>query len=105
MSSTDEVLDVLRNPYRRRLLVALLDENPLGAEDPKLLPDVTMTDGDDHGLHIKIRHVHLPKLADVGYVDWDQESHSVTRGPKFDEVRPLLELLRDHVDVLPDDWN
>jgi len=29
-------------------------------------------------------------LADAGYVEWDRESGQVRRGPRFDEVEPLV---------------
>lgn len=37
--------------------------------------------------------MHLPKLAAHGYIDWDEETWQVTRGPKFEELRPLLRVL------------
>ncbi|WP_254544885.1 transcriptional regulator [Halomarina pelagica] len=48
--------------------------------------------------------VHLPKLADYGFIEWDRNTHEVMKGPKFDEIRPLLELLEAHEDKLPADW-
>ncbi|WP_436927670.1 hypothetical protein [Halosimplex amylolyticum] len=51
-----------------------------------------------------MQHVHLPKLADYRFIEWNQGTHEVTKGPKFDEIRPLLELLDDREDELPADW-
>jgi hypothetical protein len=34
----------------------------------------------------------------------ERENHGVMKGPKFDEIRPLLELLDDHEDEFLSDW-
>jgi len=49
-----------------------------------------------------MQHVHLPKLADHGFIDWDQDAQRVTKGPQFDEIEPLLTVLSENQDVLPD---
>jgi predicted transcriptional regulator len=103
-SSLDSMLDVLSNRYRRRLLVALLEHNPQEDDDPQVPDDVSHPDEDLEELMISMRHSHLPKLADAGFIEWDQEMNSVRRGPKFEEIRPLLELMANHADELPDDW-
>ncbi|MBV0923961.1 hypothetical protein KTS45_07065 [Halomicroarcula limicola] len=51
-----------------------------------------------------MHHVHLPKLADHGFIEWDRESDEIRRGPNFDRARPLLELLVAHEDELPAEW-
>ncbi|GAA0235854.1 hypothetical protein GCM10009000_059130 [Halobacterium noricense] len=51
---------------------------------------------------IAMQHVHLPKLADHGFIDWDQDAQRVTRGPRFDEIEPLLTVLGENQDVLAD---
>lgn len=45
---------------------------------------------------IEMNHLHLPKLEAMGYVEWDRDSNTVTRGPRFDEIVPVLGLLRDY---------
>ncbi|WP_177209108.1 hypothetical protein [Natronobacterium haloterrestre] len=47
---------------------------------------------------IEKRHVHLPKLVDYGYIEWDREAAVITKGPEFDEIRPLLEFLNERDD-------
>ena len=91
-------MDVLSNVHRRRLLVALRDKNPQN--------DGTNTTGVEESQReraILMRHVHLPKLADHGYIDWDQESNRVTKGPQFDEIRSLLALFVENREILLDD--
>lgn len=47
-------------------------------------------------------HAHLPKLEAAGFVDWDRSDGVVEHGPNFDEIEPLLELLRENQPVLPE---
>ena len=48
-------------------------------------------------------HTHLPKLAELGYIDWNREDRSIRHGPQFDEVAPVLSVLTDNRDRLPGD--
>jgi len=99
-SSFDEMLATVADTHRRTLLLALLEENP---QDE--LP-VGNDDSADDAVEqlVQMRHVHLPKLVEYGFINWDEEANEVTKGPNFEEIRPLLELLRDHENELPDDW-
>lgn len=112
----DTIFEALANEYRRRLLIDLLDRasrrvsRPAGAsweiteanEDllRSHLSSSRAIDDADEDL-IRLRHVHLPKLDDYGFVEWDRSAHVVARGPRFDELRPLLELLDGRRDDLP----
>ena len=101
-TTVDEVMDALANVQRRKLLVALLAHNPQD-DSPVVVAD---SEGEGSAVEqlVTMDHVHLPKLAEYGFIDWDKEAHQVEKGPKFDEIRPLLELLDDHEDELPDGW-
>lgn len=57
----------------------------------------------DH-LKVLMKHTHLPKLEAAGFIEWDRETNAVRQGPKFAEIRPLLELMANHADELPDRW-
>lgn len=103
-SGLDSMLDILSNKYRRRLLVALLEHNLQDDEDPQIPDDVHLESEDLDQLMVHMRHTHLPKLEEAEFIEWDQESNSVRKGPRFDEIRPLLELMQNHADELPDDW-
>jgi hypothetical protein len=97
----DAHLDALGHADRRRLLLALLDASAEG----DLPVDVDrLTNGTAEDLRVSMHHVHLPKLDDYGFVDANRERGTVTTGPRFDDVRPLLELLDGNRDRLPDDW-
>lgn len=98
----DDALDALADPQRRRLLVALLDHNPQD-DSPVVIAD-TDAEADAVERLVKMNHVHLPKLEEYGFIEWDRDTHEVIKGPQFDEIRPLLELLADHDDELPPGW-
>lgn len=101
--SLGTVLDGLTSKYRR-LLIALLEHNPQDDEDTQTPAAVTLEDEDVKELRMAINHVYLPKLEDMGFVEWDQEQNVVRRGPKFAEIETLLELMHNHADELPDEW-
>lgn len=95
----DEMLDALADTQRRQLLVELLERDRQGG------PVVVDLDADaDAERWLAMDHVHLPKLAEYGIIEYDDESDEVRRGPQFGEIRPLLELLYDHEDELPGAW-
>lgn len=101
-TSFDSHLDALGHVDRRRLLLALLDANTednLPVEIDQLEHDTAET-----SLQLSMHHVHLPKLDYLGFVDANLDHYSVTRGPRFDEIKPLLELLDTNREQLPDDW-
>lgn len=97
-------LTALANPYRRQLLVALLKHNPQedNAIDP--LNAVAPTETEPERLRIELVHNHLPKLADAGYIDWEKDGGKLSKGPSWDEISPLLRLVHEHRDELPDGW-
>ena len=93
---------VLANRQRRLLLLALLNHNPRD--------DVPVSESPQGGFapsgvgQIEYFQTHLPLLEEDGYIEWDRESEEVSKGPNFDELLPLLDLLDQHGDELPDDW-
>ena len=100
----DVTLDILANQYRRRLLVALLEHNPQDDDDTQIPVEITADAEDLDTLRMKMSHVHLPKMEDSGFIRWDQKTNEVSKGPRFEEIRPLLELMDKHADELPDGW-
>ena len=101
-SSLDDVMHVLASPQRRKLLVALLDHNPQSDSPVVIADDENERDAVER--LVEMEHVHLPKLEDHGFIEWDQENNEVSKGPKFEDIRPLLKLMVDHMDELPPDW-
>jgi hypothetical protein len=96
----DTSLRLLADRERRRILLTLLDEE--SARDGTAVPSdrSAPSDADPTALY----HSHLPKLDEVGLVRWDQEDHTVERGPRFEELRPLLETLDENTDRYAWDW-
>lgn len=83
--------DVLSNRQQRRILLALLERSPRSDSPSDLGGFEADADADaSETLRIEYRHVHLPKLDEYGFLDWDQATGTVERGPRFAEVEPLL---------------
>lgn len=101
-SSFDEMVAALADIQRRKLLVALLEHT--SQDDATVIVGGSERDADHVDSLVQMQHVHLPRLADYGFIKWNKDTYEVKRGPRFDEIRPLLELLVDHEDELPADW-
>lgn len=83
--------------------MALLEHNPQddGDQDPlDILVDGQAADN----LEISIIHNHLPTLSEMGFIEWDRETNEISKGPKWDEIAPVLTLIHEHRDELPDGW-
>lgn len=100
----DVLFDVLSQPERRRVLLHLSDVGPRD-DDQVTLDELVAGDPDREREHLQtdLHHRHLPKLDDARFVRWAPEDRTVRRGPRFDEVEPVLELLQDQRDDLSDD--
>ncbi|WP_436928130.1 DUF7344 domain-containing protein [Halosimplex amylolyticum] len=114
--STERVTNTFRtlaDPIRRYVLGYLAEQetqvrfDPLTARvaawhtdsDPNAVDDATFTE-----MRTTLYHVHLPKLAEAGYIAWDRDTNTIRRGPNFDEIGSLLRLMADHEDKLPAGW-
>lgn len=97
-----ELLDALSHPHRRRIVTQLNVSNPRGEDEF----DLAELSGDDEreDATINLFHNHLPRLAQAGFIDWDRERGVVTRGPRFHEIAPLVDLMLAHQDELPANW-
>jgi hypothetical protein len=96
----EDIFDVLSNVHRRNLLIPLLESTT--REEIAVGLDESEQDTTDS--LIRMKHVHFPKLAAYGIIEWNKQTDNVSKGPAFDEIKPLLELLGVHEDELPDDW-
>lgn len=38
------------------------------------------------------------------FIDWNRWTDTIGPGPRHDDIRPLIHLMIDHEDELPDDW-
>lgn len=86
----DSMMDVLSTRTRRVILMTLLGdstETSIATLERRLNPSVK---------RIHLHHNHLPKLANSGYINWDDETDTISKGPKFSEVEPLVQLLNEY---------
>ncbi|WP_200840196.1 helix-turn-helix transcriptional regulator [Halorubrum sp. JWXQ-INN 858] len=96
----NQLFEVLSHPFRRQVLFYLCEHTP--DSEGELTVGALKTGGDDPDvLTIQLRHLHFPKLANAGYIEWEESTDTVRRGPMFDEVEPFLRLMHDHRDELP----
>ncbi|SDK03581.1 DUF7344 domain-containing protein [Natronorubrum texcoconense] len=101
-ASLDELFDVLSKPPRRRILTALADANP--RDEVEFAPRDFTSDEQREDALVRLHHAHLPKLDEAGFIEWNRGSKTITRGPRFDEIAPLIELITTHRDELPVRW-
>ena len=118
-SPTDKIFDALSDVHRRRMLISLLDHNPQTISQLSSTPDSVFEmntgiadeylarsleiDGIDKTA-VRLYHNDLPKLDACGFVEWDRNENEVRKGAQFDEIRPVLMLLEENREILPDDW-
>lgn len=95
----DRIFDTL-SQRRRRVILLLLKREAIDTTEDVIVRGNSDPDTSD----IPLTHNHLPKLADAGYIDWDRDTGEIAKGPRFDEIEPLLELLENHADEFPPDW-
>lgn len=92
----DEMLEFLAD-HKRRAALLLLKRGAVESESDLLYRGKKETKA-------ALVHTHLPKLAEAGYIEWDRESGTIEKGPAFDEIEPLLELIEENAEELPRDW-
>lgn len=88
-AGVDDTLDALSDSIRRQVLLALLDRDTaldLNNSDPAI----------NGPFDVALYNIHLPKLDEAGYICWDRERSTIEKGPRFDEIRPLLTVLADY---------
>jgi hypothetical protein len=86
--SLDGTLDALSHEHRRRLLLALREENPQEAADPQGSEETPSSDTE-----LMMYHAHLPKLESDGFIRWNRQEGTIEKGPEWDEIEPFLKLL------------
>ncbi|MFP8889683.1 hypothetical protein ACLI4U_07915 [Natrialbaceae archaeon A-CW2] len=100
--TADVILELLANRRRRYLLYALR-----GREDPielsKLaeqvagwehdVPPDEVAQNEYKSVYVSSVQCHVPKLADAGVVDHDDENHTVVLAEKFSQLEPYLQVV------------
>ena len=98
----DAVFKSLSVEPRRQLIVSLLDAAP---DQPVPLPESAAMPNrplDPAVLRAELYHVHLPMLADNGFITWEMDPLVAFRGPQFDEVAVVFEALHADATDMPD---
>lgn len=109
--SNDQLIASIADRTRRRALLALqerlepVDTTTLATHVAAAVSGedlVEVTRGDREAFHVQLVHSHLPKLDDVGLVDWDRDEDvvSATDHPALDDGR-----FQDLLDGDADDWD
>jgi hypothetical protein len=96
----DEVFAALGHPRRRYLLYTLVNgstEAPL----PELAADIAawelekpaseVTAAERRTVHISLYHSHIPKLASLGVVDYDEAENVIVRAVNTAQVQAVLD--------------
>lgn len=97
-SELDTLMHILSDQQRRIILYTLRREHPSDVSD-LLVRGLEQPDHTDIELH----HIHLPKLDEAGYIQWDRETDEVRPGARYDDIEPLLGLIGGHTDEFPPD--
>lgn len=90
---TDAVSDV----HRRQILVDLLEFESFKLDNHVYASDTTTR----RERVIQLHHVHLPKLEDYEFIEWNTETGEVSKGPLFEEYQPVLEAIHRRQSELP----
>jgi len=112
MMGASKVFGLLASDRRRRVLLLLCEEE--SAEVPEAVScrgdaAAPRTAGGDERARsrsrrlrrLRLYHADLPKLAAAGLIDWERGSDRVSRGPRFEEVEPLLDALASSASEVP----
>lgn len=92
----DSMMDALSSPTRRLTLMMLL------AETTDMGIDSLERRLDHENARIQLHHTHLPRLVNAGYIRWDTAADTISKGPKFSEVGPLVHLLAEYDTAYPE---
>lgn len=113
MSDASEAFRLLADATRRRLLFQLCDQESADVSEGILVRGGSRSASvhtnqqqiagrtSSDGQNVELEHHHLPKLQSNGMIEWDRETQTVSRGPAFEEIEPLLHLLKNNSHKLP----
>lgn len=96
--SLDDQLKAMERLERRQLLLRLATADQ--HTEPIDFSDAEHTAGELDPL-VTMHHLHLPILEEREYIRWDRENDRVTKGPRFDELKPFLKPFQDLQRNLP----
>ena len=88
----DQALGVLADRRRRKILEMLREGNPR-LESEFTISEFAREVDEPQISEIDLYHVHLPKLADEGFIEWDKDTKTVRRADAFDRVEVIIDAL------------
>lgn len=88
--SSDRIREVFDAQQRRSVLLSLWERG-----DGLTLQDVGVRGKKTDRIEQELKQVHLPMLEKAGYVEWDRETGTISKGPNFDELDDLFESLSE----------
>lgn len=83
----DTIFESLRDRHRRIILL-LVKSGDVETHTDLLHHDVW----DGAVCEVELVHRHLPKLQKAGYIEWGRQTDTISEGPEFDKVEPVLDL-------------
>jgi hypothetical protein len=104
----DTVLELCQDHHRRIVLAVLTTEkrsvtvNDLTKTIVKHNHHAPLTEVSEESttqIRLSLLHMHIPKLEDLSFVDYDQERQLVKPTPQFEQLQPQLSAI---IDVDPD---
>lgn len=100
LNTTFEVL----SHRRRRQILAMLAEGGSREEDNIVATDFEAKNTSSDEIMVSLHHRHLPMLEEAKYIEWHRDSNIIRRGPAFEQIGTVVEILQSNQDRLPGDW-
>ena len=97
---TDEVLNAMADTIRRRLLFYIYEQGQDGRKLP--VQGASVPDFEERNVQVALYHVHIPRLEEAGYINWNGDARTISKGPEWVQIEPLLRLIYGHMNELPD---
>ncbi|MFC4359713.1 hypothetical protein ACFO0N_17345 [Halobium salinum] len=95
--SLDAKLSTLSEPLRRHVVREVADRTDRTGDALAAGTLVPEANGEHRkSTLVELHHVHLPTLAERGFVEWDADEDAVRRGPAFEGLLSLLDTVADH---------
>lgn len=122
MTETSILFRLLANPHRRRILLLLCQSDSVRVPEGIKTRGTARTQGqqssqqfqltgeqsqqmssaDPEGsLELQLTHRHLPKLESEGLIEWDKQAETVSRGPNFAQIEPILHVFVANAEKFP----
>lgn len=90
-TEVDQLLKALSSQTRRHIVTSLAKNNRSSSSDLAIEELGIATADEVEAREVLLYHQHLPRLDDVGLIEWDEDTGVATRGPWFEDSRPLIE--------------